>query len=120
MGRELCVRCQTPVTPGQDFCPTCGVETGVAARTLGHFYRGARFAMMGGRRRRPGEHSTFVRLRWLPAAFGVFAVVITVAAFPSRIGVGVGTVVGAVAFFAVTFYRYAVEAQEKREDATRE
>ena len=68
MAQEVCIRCQAPVVLGQDLCATCGAAISNFAVTERGLLNAA---LAGGTRRRPGEYSTFVRLRWLAGAFGI-------------------------------------------------
>jgi len=109
---ELCIRCQTPVVPGQDLCAHCGLATGVDARQGGGL---ATDEFVRGWRRRPGEPSTFVRARWLPAVVALFMFAAALAAAPDS--PVAAPVVAVIAYALCTLVRARLVAMAKNESA---
>jgi hypothetical protein len=108
MRMQVCLSCHTPLTPGTDYCPECGMAISHFARSnIGWSYR---FAMAGGKRRKPGELSTFVRLKWLPFALGAVMMGVTLAAAPGTVGVVLAPIVAIVALAACSMFQSYVAA----------
>ena len=98
MGKQICLRCQEPITRPVDHCPRCGLPIGAGARNWVKGHRWVdRFAAMGGNRRKPGELSTFAKLKWLPFVFAIAMMIVTLAAVPGVVGVAAAAVVAMVA-----------------------
>ena len=119
MRKEVCLSCQTRIAPGTDFCPGCGMAISNFARN-NHGWR-YRFAMIGGKRRAPGEPSTFVKLKWLPFVFAVAMMIVTLASIPGPVGVGAAVVVAVVSLVACSMFQSHVAASiesEKRDRAS--
>ena len=113
MSKEACLSCQTPIRRGTDFCPTCGMAISNFARNH-HGWR-YRFAMIGGKRRAPGEPSTFVRLKWLPFVFALMMMGVTLASVPGVAGAVAAAVVAAVALVACGMVQSRAAAAIERE-----
>ena len=114
MGTRVCVRCQTPVVLGADFCAHCGEAVGHVARDLPQF-RMARYALEGGTHRAPGQMTTFAKLRWLPFPLAAVIFVATFDAIPGMAGAIAAPVMSLVAFGACAFLQARSRAMVRRE-----
>jgi len=74
-----------------------------------------RFATVGGKRRKPGELSTFAKLKWLPFVFAIAMMIVTLAAVPGPVGVGAALVVAIVAMVTCSMFQSHVVASIEAE-----
>ena len=114
MGKQVCIRCQAVIVPGTDFCPRCGAAVGHLARN-DPVYRMARFAIIGGRRRKAGEMPTFAKLHWLPFALAVVIFFATLEAIPGMPGAIASPVMALIAFGVCFYMQSQTRAMVRRE-----
>ena len=114
MAKRVCVRCQTPVVLGADFCANCGAALSNLAQNHPQF-RMARFAMIGGTRRKPGEMPTFAKLHWLPFALAIVMFLATLEAIPGMPGAIAAPLMALIAFAVCLYMQAQTRAMVRRE-----
>jgi len=78
-------------------------------------YRMARFAVIGGTRRKPGEMPTFAKLHWLPFALALVMFFASLEAIPGMPGAIAAPLMALIAFAVCLYMQSQTRAMVRRE-----